>query len=155
MILSFSSLHPASVMCFYVLQVAVVLSSTHPAVIAASFICAFAFDFAIHHLGAVKSLFSLSLPLVILSAAFNSLFSHYGVTTLFVLWSGNNYTLESIVYGAVFGAKISIMIIWLRSFNEIFTPEKFIYLFSKPLPKIALVISMALRFIPLFRERGD
>src|SRR5699024_11929166 len=33
------------------------------------------------------------------------------------------------------------------------TSDKFIYLFGKAIPKLSLVISMALRFIPLFKTQ--
>ena len=151
----FSSRHPASEFVFFVSEFLILLLSNHPLIIGISFICAFSFDLFLHRGKALKTLFALELPLLLFCAAFNSLFAHYGVTALFVLPGGNNFTLEALVYGIVFGAKLVIILIWFRCFNEIITAEKFIFLFSRFLPRTALVISMALRFIPLFKRQSS
>ena len=52
---------------------------------------------------------------------------------------------------------VAVMIIavmfWCKNYNEIMTSDKFIYLFGKVTPRLSLVLSMALRFIPLFRRQ--
>lgn len=40
---------------------------------------------------------------------------------------------------------------WCKCLNVIMTSDKFLYLFGKTIPKLSLVLSMALRFIPLFK----
>lgn len=87
--------------------------------------------------------------LFVAMAAINPIFRHNGVTVLFVV--GNNpITLEAILYGLVASAVILSVIIWHRSFSHIMTSDRLLYLFGRVSPKMALLISMALRYIPLF-----
>lgn len=152
----FFSLHPLTALLFFTFQFVVVLAFSHPAILALNFLFAFSLDFFYRKSDALKSLFKLYIPLFVFCGAFNSVFSHYGVTVLFTLKSGNAYTLEAILYGLAFGAKISSSLIWLNSFNEILTAEKIIFLFGRFSPRLALVLSMSLRFIPLFhRQYGE
>lgn len=146
----FFHLHPSGSFLFFLLQFLVVLTVNHPVILGVALLTGFALDFALKKKKAIKLLFALYLPLTVFCAVFNGLFSHYGVTVLFVLPSGNNCTLEPVIYGLVFGVKLVVMLMIFSSFNEIITSEKFIYLFGRISPKTALVISMALRFIPLF-----
>ena len=86
---------------------------------------------------------------------FNGFVNHYGVTILFVLKNGNNFTLEALIYGFVSAVKIANMLLWLECFNEIITSEKIIYMFGRLSPRIALILSMVLRFIPLIRNQSE
>jgi len=43
---------------------------------------------------------------------------------------------------------------WFRSFSQIMTSDKILYLLGRVSPKLALVLSMALRFIPLFGKQA-
>jgi energy-coupling factor transport system permease protein len=79
----------------------------------------------------------------------NPLFSHNGKTVLFFI-NDNRVTLEAFVYGAVLGLCITEVILWFKCFNLVFDTERFIFLFGKISPKLALVLSMTLRFIPNF-----
>lgn len=47
------------------------------------------------------------------------------------------------------------VMMWFICFNEIIRADKFIYLFGKLSPSVALVISMTLRFVPLLRQRYE
>ena len=150
----FSSLHPWSCFLFFASQFCVLTASDHPAMLALAFLLALACDLRFRGREALKTLFAFYLPLALFCAAFNSIFSHYGVTPLFTLPGGNSYTLESLLYGLVFGVKLIVALMWLDSFNVIITPEKFIFLFGRLSPRTALVVSMSLRFIPLFRQQS-
>lgn len=82
-------------------------------------------------------------------AVINPLFYHNGVTVLFVV--GNNpITLEATLYGIVASCVILSVILWFRSFSRIMTSDRLLYLFGRISPKLALLLSMALRYIPLF-----
>ncbi len=84
-------------------------------------------------------------------ALINPLFYHNGATVLFVL-NDNPVTLEALVYGVVSSATIVSVIYWFRSFSQIMTSERLLYLFGSVSPKTALLISMAMRYIPLLRH---
>ena len=93
------------------------------------------------------------LLLFLLSVLVNPIFSHNGVTVLFVV-NDSPITLEATVYGAVAGLMILTVLYWFRAFTQIFTSDKLLYLFSRISPKLALVLSMGLRYVPLFGEQA-
>ena len=93
------------------------------------------------------------LLLLILSALINPLFNHNGATVLFVL-NDNPITLEAIYYGAAMGVMILAVLYWFRSFQQIMTSDKLLYVFGSALPKLTLILSIALRYIPLLRKQA-
>ena len=62
-------------------------------------------------------------------------------------------TLEAVLYGADIAAVMITVIVWCRCFSAVMTSDKLICVFGGILPKISLVLTMALRFIPLFRRK--
>lgn len=79
----------------------------------------------------------------------NPLISHNGVTVLFVM-NHNPVTLEALVYGAAAGSMIVTVMYWFRSFTAVMTSDKLLYIFGSLSPKLALMLSMTLRYVPLF-----
>ena len=92
------------------------------------------------------------LPLFSLIVFVNGAFNHYGETSLYMMDNGNSITLECILFGLVMGCMVSATLIWLASFNQIIKSDDVLYLTGKILPSISLVISMSLRFIPLYKK---
>ena len=82
----------------------------------------------------------------------NPLFYHNGATVLFVL-NNNPITAEAALYGLVMGLMISGILLWFRSFTTIMTSDKLLYIFGAASPKLALMLSMIMRYIPLFRRQ--
>ena len=87
--------------------------------------------------------------IVFLSAVFNPLVSQNGSTTLFNLL-GRKITLEASFYGGYIGLMICSCIVWFKCFNHFLTSDKLIYIFGKLIPKTAMVLTLSLRYIPLF-----
>lgn len=79
----------------------------------------------------------------------NPLISHNGKTVLFVM-NHNPVTLEALLYGVTASAMIIGTLYWFRSFSRIMTSDKLLYLFGGLSPKLALILSMALRYGSLF-----
>ncbi len=79
----------------------------------------------------------------------NPLFSHKGTTVLFFL-NGLPVTLESFLYGVNLGFKAAAVLLWCAVLSQTLTSEKITYLFGKVSPRLALVLSMSLRFIPQY-----
>lgn len=86
------------------------------------------------------------------SALLNPLFVHNGASVLFVL-NHNPVTLEAFYYGLVLGGMILAVLYWFRSFQQIMTSDKLLYVFGSALPKLSLILSIALRYIPLLGEQ--
>jgi len=93
------------------------------------------------------------LLLFIASALLNPLFSHNGATVLFVL-NHNPVTLEAFYYGLLLGGMILSVLYWFRSFQQIMSSDKLLYVFGSALPKLTLMLSIALRYIPMLRNQS-
>lgn len=153
--LGFKSVHPISAFAFFVFTFVLSMTASHPLLLAVSFIAGLVYDIKLFGKKTASFLLKVILPMICLITLFNGIFSHYGVTVLFKMPSGNNFTLEALVFGFVFSIRTSSALLWLDSFNEIITSDKFIFLFGRISPKTALVISMVLRFIPLIRSQSE
>ncbi len=100
--------------------------------------------------------YTLWLPVITAaSAAVNPIFVHRGDTVLFFV-GDYAVTLESITYGAVFGLMLAAAAGWSMAAVKYMTSDKYIWLFGRILPTSGLVLSCALRLVPLFiRRAGD
>ena len=96
----------------------------------------------------LKSFFGYALIFLLVTVT-NPLFSHKGATPL-VFINDIPITIESIVYGAVLGLMLLSVILWFSVFNSMFDSEKLIYIFGRILPRLALLFSMVLHFVPKF-----
>ena len=93
-----------------------------------------------------------TLGLFLLMAAVNPLVSHRGQTVLFVL-NDNPVTLEATLYGLAAAGMIVAVMYWFRCFTCIMTSDRLLYLFGALSPKLSLLLSMALRYVPLFGQQ--
>lgn len=85
-------------------------------------------------------------------ALLNPVISHNGVTVLFVL-NHNPVTAEAFFYGLGMATMLLAVLYWFRIFTHIMTSDKLLCLFGGLSPKLALVLSMGLRYVPLFRQQ--
>ncbi len=88
----------------------------------------------------------------LLVAVTNPLFSHNGVTVLFTVFQ-ISVTAESLAYGVSMAATLVAVMLWCQCYSRVMTSDKFLYLFGRLVPKLSLVLSMALRFIPQFTRQ--
>ena len=90
------------------------------------------------------------LPLFFVMAIVNPLISHNGEFVLFYM-NGNAVTVEAIAYGIAMAAMIVAVMLWFGSYHDAMTSDKFLYLFGKVSPALALTISITMRLIPRFK----
>ncbi len=95
----------------------------------------------------------LCLLLISASAVINPLISHNGATVLFLL-NDRPVTLESFCVGLSNGAVLAAVIYYFGALTRIMTSDKLLYVFGKVSPKSALLLSGALRFIPLLGAKS-
>ena len=98
---------------------------------------------------AVRKTFIFAGLLIFVVSITNPLFTHNGISVLLFIF-GKAYTLEALFYGMAAGCMLASIFIWCRAYSNVITSDKFLYLFGKAFPKLSLVLSMSLRFIPLF-----
>lgn len=92
-----------------------------------------------------------ALPLAVFILILNPLFNHSGETVLFTVW-GRNFTLEAILSGAYSALLIICTMLIFMMINFILSEEKFLYVFSRFLPKISLMISMIFRHFDILKK---
>ena len=88
-----------------------------------------------------------------LIAAVNPLFSTGGATPL-VFVAGRPYTREALLYGVHLGAMLLAVLLWFRCERLLIPEEHRFFLFGRFAPKLALLISSVLRFVPLLKRRA-
>lgn len=89
------------------------------------------------------------LGLFLVSAVINPLTYHNGQTVLLVI-SHNPITLEACLYGIAAAGMIVAVLYWFRCFSRIMTGDRLLYVLGRLSPGLSLVISMSLRYVPLF-----
>ena len=86
------------------------------------------------------------------AALANFLFVHKGVTVLFFV-GDTAFTLEALIYGVILGIILAAVCMWGVCSVKFITSDKYIWLFGRILPSAGLVLSCAVRFVPLFIRR--
>ncbi len=146
---AFSLYHPSVLFAYFIGVALLTLLTRQPFLLAFSLLGAILFAAMLESKKAVLVSMGFYGPMFLLIAAVNPLFSHNGVTPLFFL-NDNPVTLEAILYGAAIAGMIISILYWCRCYNSVMSSDKFIYLFGKTIPKLSLILAMALRFVPLF-----
>lgn len=149
---SFASFHPVVLFFYYVTVMIITMFMMHPVVLLFSLLGSLLFFAALNPMRTLLRDMRFYILVFLLIAVTNPIFVHKGETILFYL-NSNPVTLEAIIYGFVIAAMLVAIIFWSKSYSDLMTSDKFIYLFGKAIPKLSLVISMALRFIPVFRQQ--
>lgn len=149
---SFAHFHPLVLFIYYVAVICITMFLVHPLIIILSLLGALFFLFSIIPVRVFGRDLGFYIFVFLLIAVTNPLFVHRGETILFFL-NDNPVTLEAIVYGVFISAMLIAIIFWSKSYSYLMTSDKFLYLFGRLIPKLSLVISMALRFIPLFKQQ--
>ena len=145
--------NPIGVFVYFLVTALGAMFCLHPIVVLLSLlggICAFV---ALGGRGGINS-HGLFIAIFVLGTVLNPLFNHRGETVLFFL-NDNPITFESLAYGALMSASVVGVIYWFRAFSLVMTGDRLLYVFGSFSPKMALVLSMALRYIPLFSRQAE
>ena len=150
---AFGGFHPIVQFIFFSVVITLSIFHTQPVLLTISFLAAFFNAVVISRKGALRLLLWLVIPSFLLISIINPLFNHAGVTILFYLPDENPFTLESVLYGIASGAVFSTAALWCFCLGSILTSDRVMYLFGRVSPKLALLISMTLGFIPKLSRR--
>ncbi len=90
--------------------------------------------------------------MLLLIALLNPLWNQHGATPLVVI-NRHVVTLEALQYGIMAGLRTAAVLYACALFSQVMTKEHILYLMRHSTPKLALVCSMALRYLPLMRRR--
>jgi len=149
----FSELNPAVNAFFFLSVIVFTVVSFHPAVLIISFISSLSYLFILRGRKALSFFLRFSFPMMLLTLFINPAFNHRGTVILLYLPSGNPLTLESILFGVAASLMTASAIMWFACLTDVMTTDKFIYLFGRIVPSLSLLLSMTVRYIPLFANR--
>ena len=150
---AFSMSHPAVPALYIVLTLGLTMFSMQPVLIVLSLAGGLSYGFATR--GAARTLGALcwQLPVILIIALVNPLFSASGSTELFRIGMRAVY-LESLVYGLCMGGLFVASVLWFEAAASMLEYDKVLALLGNAAPVIALMISMCMRLIPQFLRRG-
>lgn len=149
---TFATYHPLVNFIFFLFAIGITMFSIDPIFLAVTLVASWIWSILLGGKKAVKFNLIMTVPVMIVMAIINTLFTHNGATVLFYL-NYNRITLEAFLFGMAGAVMISSVIVWFTCFNKIMTSDKFIYLFGKVAPVLGLTLSMIFRFIPLLKSR--
>ena len=149
---AFESCNPIVITAYYLSVICILMFSQNPFLLLLGFFGAINyFIFRNGQKNARSHLFCFFVFLIM--SLINPLLSHNGKTVLFVI-NDSPVTLEATVYGIVSAGIIVTVLYLFRSFTEIMTRDKLLYVFGKLSTKLSLILSIGLRYVPLFKERA-
>ena len=149
---TFAGYHPAVNFIFFVFAIGITMFSMDPLFLAVTLAASWSWSILLSGRRAIRFNLLITVPILLITSVINTLFNHNGATVLFWLF-GNRITLEAFLFGLAGAVMLSAVIVWFTSFNVVMTSDKFIYLFGKAAPVLALTLSMIFRFIPLLKSR--
>ncbi|MBQ8177464.1 MAG: energy-coupling factor transporter transmembrane protein EcfT [Oscillospiraceae bacterium] len=145
---TFADSNPIAATVYFFVVAGIAMFSANPVISAISLLGAVAL-FIVNNGRKGLSTHIFSIILFAAMSLINPLVSHNGATVLFVM-NNNPITLEAFVYGVCSAVTVIAVLYWFNSFSLIMTSDKLLYIFGALSPKLALTLSMALRYVPLF-----
>ncbi len=149
---AFGRLHPVPALIYFLSVIFITMFSSEPVILAVSLVGGALFCACVQSAKQTRSDIGFYFPLFVLISVTNPLFSHDGVTPLFFM-NGNPVTLEAVFYGVDIAAMMIAVLIWCKCFSVVMTTDKTLYLLGGAVPKLSLVLSVSLRYIPLMKKK--
>lgn len=150
----FSKLNPKVTFLFFVLMITLTLVLFHPVYLFVSLVSSLCYRIKLEGKKSIVYFFKFLLPLILFVAIFNMLFTHYGLTVLFTAFD-RSFTLEGLFYGMCQGMMFASVIMWFSCYCQVVTSERFLSVFGRVAPNLALIFSMVLSFIPRLRKNAN
>lgn len=144
---AFAALHPAVAAAVLLSAIVLGVLARRPSFIVASAALAAATYLALRGRAGVRGAVAM-LPVVAVVAFANPLFATMGDTVLFSYAGGRPYTLEALAFGACAGATLAATLLWFGCWNAVMTTDRLSYLLGRAAPSLAVVVTLALRFVP-------
>ena len=149
--MKFDSYHPVINFIYFAAAIAGTIMFHHPVFLAISYAAAFAYSVKLN--GVRGLIFNLCLlPFMAAYALWYSYYNHFGVTILGQNFTGNDMTLESLVFGCVISVTAAAVIMWMSCVFAVVSSDTVVYLFGKISPKLSLFLSILLRSVPRIKE---
>lgn len=148
----FAKLHPVVIAVYLIGMFGITMCSMNPYIVGGSLFVSFFLSCLAEKAFLGKRLLGMAVPILFFAVGILPLFSHNGVTPLFYI-NDMPVTLETICYGVVMSGLLVAIGQWFQIWNVWIDSERFLYLFGRISPTLALLVSMVLRFIPMMLRR--
>ena len=149
---SFEAMNPLACAVHLLTVIGITIFCTEPVLLTVSFVAALTFFIVLN--GSRNRGFHLAaIGMPALFALLNPLWNQHGTTVLFLI-NDRAITAEALFFGAVTGVRLAAVLYWFRIFSDYMTSEKLFYLFRFLSPKLALIFTMAVRNLTLFRQQA-
>ena len=148
-----TSIHPAVYLIYYFIMVLFAFIFSDPYFVV-TFLALILVLIALQGVSSeLKNILKFFIPLSVLIMMLNPLLNRTGAHRIY-LWQNFFITYEAIAYGILMSLALLIVILIFSSYNRSVSYQEMLYIFSKKLPIISMIIVMALRFIPLINSRA-
>ena len=148
-----TSIHPAVYLLYYFIMVLFAFIFSDPYFVV-TFLVLILILIALQGVSSeLKNIMKLFIPLSILIMILDPLLNRTGAHKIY-LRQNFFITYEAIAYGILMSLALLIVILVFSSYNRSVSYQEMLYIFSKKLPIISMIIVMALRFIPLINSRA-
>ncbi|HZJ78102.1 MAG TPA: energy-coupling factor transporter transmembrane component T [Clostridia bacterium] len=150
---SIQKYHPLTMLIYFSAELLIVMFSANPILTATALVAGMAFYSDLKGAKVFLKEFIIILPIFILIAVTNPIFSRDGSTLVFSVLGLSVYY-ESILYGAQIAGMLIAVIFWFRCLSELLTTDKSLFLFGRFFSKLSLMLTLSLRYIKLFAEQS-
>ncbi len=149
----FTTYHPAVAFVFLACAIVISMAALQPVFVALSFLGALACSVVCRGARATAGSFVWIVPLWLVVAIANPLFSASGSTEILRIGVRAVYV-ESLVYGACSGGMLASVFLWFSSYAACMNSANTMALFGNVLPIVSLMVSQVMRLVPQFVARG-
>ncbi len=150
----FSKFNPKAALLFFAAVIVLDMLIFDPIFLAVSLVCAYVYKLKIEGRAGALYIVKFILPLLLAVTLFNFVFSHYGATVLFDV-NDIPFTVQSMFYGFTQGLMLCSVLMWFSLYSKVITSERFLSVFGRFAPNLALIFSMVLSFIPRFKQNAQ
>lgn len=152
MIGGFQSIHPAISFFYFIGILFFSMVFKNPLYLVSLLVVIISMNYLLDKGKKLKKSIKAYLFMALIILIMNPIFSSRGATIL-GYFRNRPVTLESIVFGGVFATSLLIILISFVAYNIVITADRFLYLTGSIIPKTAFIITVTMRFIPLFQRR--
>ena len=124
-----------------------------PALVGMSLLAAIAYHFALAGVRSTLGMLAWQLPMLLIIAFANPLFSGSGSTELLHIGTRVFYA-EPLLYGFTTGGMLVAVMVWFSCGNRILDSDQLLLLGARFMPTVSLMVSMTLKLVPQFVRRG-
>ncbi|MBC5636759.1 energy-coupling factor transporter transmembrane protein EcfT [Ornithinibacillus sp. BX22] len=148
----FRSYHPYVQFCYYLFVGFLIMYFNHPIFLIVICLLLVFVNLSHDHGKALRKWIPVLILMSLMIIILNPFLVSRGTNILFY-FRGKQVTIEAAIYGITLALFIVNILVMFVSFNIILNGNRFLYIFSRILPRTAFLITVSIRFVPLLKRR--